>query len=121
MKLKVTDQAATWLRDHLHLQAGDRVALVAEKTANGVDVKLQRPEEPGQPVTQVVKDGVTYYVDFSDEWYFSGKVTTVDYAANKGIVFHFKAEDANLKIVKGNVVKADSTTAASRAFEDIWE
>lgn len=121
MKLEVTDHAASWLKGHLGLHEGDQLAFVAEKGPAGIKVKYQVPTEPGQAVAKVVKAGVTYYIDFNDEWYFSGKVTTVDYEKQRGISYHFAAENDDLKIVKGNVVQADSTTAASRAFEDFWE
>ena len=42
-------------------------------------IGIMRDDEPHQPIAMVEKDGVNYYVNDRDEWFFKGYDLTVDY------------------------------------------
>lgn len=123
MELRITDQAARYLQRTQNLRAGDHLRFTAERTGKG-QARINYQVTPfGQPVASVCKVGVTYFVDFADEWLFSGQVFTVDYRGGDDLVYQFAPVDGNktAKIVDGNHVRPDSTTAVSQSFEDYWE
>lgn len=115
MKLVVTNSADKFLRDHLHLHPGDKVRFYSKEKPGHIHHGSQQCFVKGQslekPVAKVSKGGVDYYIDFEDDWFFSGLTTRVDYDPEQGIIFAFASEDR----------KADATTAVSKNFEDFWE
>ncbi|EKP99024.1 hypothetical protein LCA32G_2101 [Lacticaseibacillus paracasei] len=43
---------------------------------------MTRDDHPDQPIMAVEKDGVTYFVDPTDAWFFENLAMTVDYDAH---------------------------------------
>lgn len=123
MKLVVTKRAANWLVKQAQLKAGEMVAIYAQKAAGGqVSLNYQKTA-PSYAVATDEQQGVTFYVDFAKEWFFSGKVTTVD-VQNEQLTYQQVKEtpDEQPLAVKQPVpAKADASTAASRKYEEYWE
>lgn len=121
MKLIVTDSADQFLRNRLHLQAGDGVRLYSEERPgrihHGARQKAVKTAAPQQPVFNIIKNGISYYVSLDDDWFFSGLTTTVDYTPQRGLYFAFSPEQKDGKTQQG----PDATTAPSQKFEDFWE
>lgn len=123
MKLVVTKRAANWLIKQAQLQAGDSVAVYVQKDANGQVNFKYRKAAPAYAVARDEQLGVTFYVDFAKEWFFSGKMTTVD-VQNEQLTYQQVKEtpDEQPLAVKQPVpAKADASTAASRKYEEYWE
>ncbi|EPC98301.1 hypothetical protein Lpp227_03696 [Lacticaseibacillus paracasei subsp. paracasei Lpp227] len=49
---------------------------------DGFSVGMTRDDHPDQPIMAVEKDGVTYFVDPTDAWFFENLAMTVDYDAH---------------------------------------
>lgn len=113
MQLKITNRAAEWLSQRAALTAGQAVALLPVKQANGQVVIRYQVKTPDQSVASVDWQGIRYYVEFADEWYFSGKKVTIDYRDGQLIALFdgYNQDKAG----------ADASTAASRNYEDYWE
>ena len=123
MQLTITAAASQWFQEHLALTPGMGVKFFG-KTTQPHQVK-HTPQQGfavenslGDAVLNVKRDGVNYHINFSDEWFFSGLVTTVDYTPGADQPhFAFQSEAAPAEAA----TDPDATTAASRKFEDFWE
>lgn len=76
-------------------------------------------------VLTTTKDGINYHINFADEWFFSGLVTTIDYqpdAAQPHFAFA-KEQPATTTAPTSDATAptTDATTSASQKFEDYWE
>jgi len=95
MKITITDAASKWFQDDMGVSAGNGVRFYGKtygKTAvhSGFSIGLMRDDEPHQPIVLVQKDGVNYYVNDRDEWFFKGYDLTVDYdAVNDGPMYDY--------------------------------
>lgn len=120
MKLVVTKRVSDWLRQ-TGIAAGSQVAIWAVKRAGQVEVKYQ-VKQPDQPVFAVRQGGVDFYVEFADEWFFSGKVTTIDYRDGR-LVSQAVKEPVTTSVGESHqpAAAADASTAASRKYEEYWE
>ncbi|KRL92884.1 hypothetical protein FD10_GL000997 [Lactiplantibacillus argentoratensis DSM 16365] len=84
MKITITDLASKWFHDDMGVTTGNGVRFYGKtygKTAvhSGFSIGIMRDDEPHQPIAMVEKDGVNYYVNDRDEWFFKGYDLTVDY------------------------------------------
>lgn len=123
MKLVVTKRAVNWLVKQAKLKAGEMVAIYAQKDA-GEQVRLNyRKAAPSYAVAKVEHQGVTFYVDFAKEWFFSGKVTTVDF--QDGQLTYWQEKETLVEQPASSQrpapAKVDASTAASRKYEEYWE
>ena len=123
MKLVVTKHAANWLIKQARLQAGDLVAIYAQKDAGGQVALNYRKAAPSYAVATDEHQGVTFYVDFAKEWFFSGKVTTVDFQDGKLTYQQVREtpDEQPVPVKEPASTKADASTAASRKYEEYWE
>lgn len=83
MKLLITDSALEWYKREMELSAGDFVRFYARY---GGDSNIQAGfslgmavEKPKNPIIQVMNDGIAFYVEQEDEWYFDNLNLTVTY------------------------------------------
>lgn len=130
MKLIITDTASQWFRQHLNLTSGQGVKLFGKTVqprhvAHTADQGFAAEDDLGDAVLTTTKDGINYHINFADEWFFSGLVTTVD--AQPGAdqpYFSFAKEQPATTTAPTNDSTAqttDATTSASQKFEDYWE
>lgn len=122
MKLVVTERASDWLQQR-GIARGSQVAVWAEKQGNQVRINYQA-KQPDQAVTTVSQGGVDFYVEFAEEWFFSGKQVTIDYRGDDRLAYEIAAEPVpNVDTTKQQPTpaSADASTAASRKYEEYWE
>ncbi|KRO18548.1 HesB/YadR/YfhF family protein [Lacticaseibacillus saniviri] len=85
MKMTITDAASQWFKSELALPdqgAGIRFfGKVYGKTQvhDGFSIGMTRDDTPEETAMQVEKDGVLYYVNDVDAWFFERLNMTVDY------------------------------------------
>ncbi|MFS0782123.1 HesB/YadR/YfhF family protein [Bacillus sp. 1P06AnD] len=87
MKIYITDQAAQWYQEELDLEKGDSVRFFAryggESTIQAAFSLGISPEQPENAVVSVEKNGMLYFIDESDLWYFDNKDLYVDFSTEK--------------------------------------
>lgn len=124
MELVVTKAAANHMIDQVKLNPGDAVAVSGRRKAPGKFVIDYQCKKPDQPVAQYRQSGHIFYVEFADEWFFSGKVTTVDYQDGQLTYRSVKESGGDQPVSLTNQPAkstTDASTAASRKYEDYWE
>ena len=122
MKLVVTERASDWLQQR-GIARGSQVAVWAEKQGNQVRINYQA-KQPDQAVATVSQGGVDFYVEFAEEWFFSGKQVTIDYRGDDRLAYEIAAEpvpNADTTKQQPTPASADASTAASRKYEEYWE
>ena len=122
MKLVVTERASDWLQQR-GIARGSQVAVWAEKQGNQVRINYQA-KQPDQAVATVSQGGVDFYVEFAEEWFFSGKQVTIDYRGDDRLAYEIAAEpvpDVDTTKQQPTPASADASTAASRKYEEYWE
>jgi len=86
MEIKMSDTALNWFKEEVGLKAGDKIKFytkiygsspVQENFSLGFTVD----NEPLDIGVQTEKDGITFYVESADLWYFNGHDLHVEYNA----------------------------------------
>lgn len=101
MKITITDAASKWFHTDMGVGDGNGVRFFGKtygKTAvhSGFSIGVMRDDEPHKPIVEQTKDGVNYYVNDRDEWFFKGYDLTVDYDAdNDGPKYEYTANQDN--------------------------
>ncbi|WP_458413166.1 HesB/YadR/YfhF family protein [Schinkia sp. CFF1] len=82
-QLMISKAALEWYKREMELLEGDCVRFYARY---GGESDLQAGfslgmmvEKPKEPIIQVMNDGITFYVERDDEWYFDNHNLTVTY------------------------------------------
>ena len=122
MKLVVTNRASKWLQQ-TGISSGSQVALWAERQAGRFTINY-RVQRPDQPVFTVSQDGLDFYVEFAEEWFFSGKQVTIDYQGGGRLTYQAVKEPVTAAAGSEQApaaAPADASTAASRKYEEYWE
>lgn len=83
MKIHITDDAAFWYKNEMLLNEGDYVRFFARyggcsTVQQGFSLGISK-EEPFQAGIQTTKDGITYYIEEKDLWYFDEHDLVVDF------------------------------------------
>ncbi|CAM3913768.1 HesB/YadR/YfhF family protein [Alkalicoccus chagannorensis] len=95
MELNITDQAAAWFKDEIDLNQGDYIKFFAKyggtsPIQSGFSLAFEPYQEPMKTGVSTEKDGIKFFVEDGDLWYFDGHDLTVDYDQNKEeIVFDY--------------------------------
>ncbi|MCI0130163.1 MULTISPECIES: HesB/YadR/YfhF family protein [Enterococcaceae] len=81
MKLIVTDDAHKWFVEELGIESGDFVRLFGKYGGStnvhvGFSTGIQLVE-PENPLITTVIDGITYFVEQADDWFFTDYTLTV--------------------------------------------
>ncbi len=125
MKLVITATANRWFLKHFKLKSGDGVKFFGttvqpRHVQHTPDQGFAKEDDLSTAVLTVNKGGINYHINFADEWFFSGLVTTVDLAAGDSQPrFAFQKEHPDSTNPKTLVT--DANTAASRKYEGYWE
>ncbi|WP_257350475.1 HesB/YadR/YfhF family protein [Pseudalkalibacillus decolorationis] len=76
MKLTITQPAVHWFKKEMELIEGDSIRLFARlggcstvQTGYSIGIAKESPFEPG---SSVEVDGITFFVEEKDLWYFNG-------------------------------------------------
>lgn len=95
--MTITDKAFTWFKDELNLEAGDNVQFFVRyggfgQFQSGFSLGIAE-KAPDEPAVSTDKEGVTFYVETKDEWYFDGKSFQVNYSDDKGEITYDHEEN----------------------------
>ncbi len=73
MKLDITEEAANWYIKEMDLKEGDAVNFFGKVYGvNGFSIALS-VMEASRPEIETTINGVTFYIEKSDAWFFEGK------------------------------------------------
>ncbi|WP_251511138.1 HesB/YadR/YfhF family protein [Oceanobacillus luteolus] len=97
MKITVSDKAHNWYIDEMGLEKGDGVRFfgkvygkteVHDNFSVGINVGT-----PTDPLATETIDGITYFIEKSDEWFFKGYDFQIEYNDEmKEVSYHFKKQ-----------------------------
>lgn len=114
MAITISAAASEWFRRELDLQAGAGVRFFGKvygqtNVHDGFSVGMARDDMVQSPVVRTTKDGVIYYVDTNDAWFFDGLDMAIDYdAARDEPTYTFTPTDGSTA-----PERPDATTGAS--------
>lgn len=100
MKLTISDDASKWFAEELGLQKGDGLKFFGKGYGTstiqpGFSLGMLVDNNPDRPVAETEKDGIKYYVNYGDAWYFFGYdlEVTLNYETNEPQYNYIKQED----------------------------
>ncbi|SIS37345.1 HesB/YadR/YfhF family protein [Salimicrobium flavidum] len=83
MNITVTEEAASWYKDELDLEENDNLQFYVRYGGVGglqpgfsLGIKVDTPYEA---VAETSVEGITFYIEKSDEWYFDNHSLHVSY------------------------------------------
>ncbi|MGN1400617.1 MAG: HesB/YadR/YfhF family protein [Bacillus sp. (in: firmicutes)] len=83
MKITLTDAAAQWYEEELDLSEGDYVRFYVRYGGNSqiqpgfsLGIQIESPLEVG---ASAEINGITYFIESEDSWYFDGKDLSVSF------------------------------------------
>lgn len=87
MKLTITPRAQQWFKDEVGVTSYSGIRFYGKiygKTDvhEGFSIAMS-VEAPDQPLVKEVIDGVTYFIEETDDWFFKGYDLSVDYDDEK--------------------------------------
>lgn len=87
MKLTITPRAQQWFKDEVGVDADSGIRFYGKiygKTDvhEGFSIAMS-VEAPDQPLVKEEIDGITYFIEETDDWFFKGYDLLVDYDAEK--------------------------------------
>jgi uncharacterized protein YneR len=96
LKIVINDQAANWYKEEMGLNTGDYVRFFARygghsTVQQGFSLGISN-EEPLDAGISTTKDGITYYIEQKDLWYFDNHHLYVE--------FNEKAKEPEFKYEK---------------------
>ncbi len=95
MKITISDQAQQWFEDELGIPEGYGIRFLGKvygKTEihEGFSVAMNVEEPGGDLLASTTKDGILYFINHSDEWFFSGHDLEVDFDQEREEpIYHF--------------------------------
>lgn len=83
MKIQISHDAVAWYKQELNLNNGDYVRFFARyggcsTVQSGFSLGISN-EEPTDVGTKVQEDGITFYIEEKDLWYFDDHNLIIDY------------------------------------------
>lgn len=94
MNLSISKEAANWYKEELMLQDGDALCFFVryggESTIHkGFSLGI-RKDTPIQAAAEAKENGITFYIEQDDEWYFDGHSLSISFkAGDEDPTFHF--------------------------------
>ncbi|QGH36596.1 hypothetical protein GI584_22190 [Gracilibacillus salitolerans] len=84
MEMSITKPAAKWFIKELNLEEGDAIRFFARYGGfggvhKGFSLALEKTE-PNNPGVEVTEEGIHFFVEESDIWYFDGKNFHIKYS-----------------------------------------
>lgn len=75
MKINITDEAMTWFKTEMEAERGDTIRFYARYGGaspfhEGFSLGMNR-EEPHEIGVETEVDGIRFYIEKSDEWFFN--------------------------------------------------
>lgn len=99
MNISVTDKAVRWFETELLLEKGDGIRFFGKTYGKtevhdgfSVGMSVGQPDEPLLGKTEI--NGITYFTNEHDHWFFSGYDLEIDYDEKKEEpIYHFHEAD----------------------------
>lgn len=95
MRLDVSKQAAQWFIEELHLNKGDSIQFFGKVYGGqgGFSFALLK-QEATRPLISVNVEGINFYIEKNDEWFFAGMDLRVDYDEKLGEPsYHYEVKE----------------------------
>lgn len=88
LKIVISETAFRWFQEEMGLKTGDKVKFYTQiygssPVQKGFALGFARDNSPINPAVYVEKDGIGFYVEESDAWFFDGHDLHVDYNRNR--------------------------------------
>ncbi|MCP3762688.1 HesB/YadR/YfhF family protein [Domibacillus sp. A3M-37] len=85
MKIDITSQAKKWFKEEMQVEKGDSVRFYVRYGGSsplheGFSLGVAK-DEPVEPAVTAVHDGITYFVEEKDVWYFDNHHLKVGFNA----------------------------------------
>ncbi|WZU01955.1 Fe-S cluster assembly protein HesB [Erysipelothrix sp. D19-032] len=83
MKLTITNEAAKWYIEEMGLVPGDSIKFFGKVYGphGGFSFAIAK-EEPTNPLMLITEEGVNFYVEQFDEWFFNDKEVNIKMRAD---------------------------------------
>lgn len=83
MKLVITEKAQQWFKDEINVQSDMGIRFYGKiygstPVHEGMSVGMS-VEEPGNPLVKEEIEGLVYFIDETDDWFFKGYDLIVDF------------------------------------------
>lgn len=97
MKITISPKAQKWFADELELENGDNVRFFGKYGGStnvhaGFTTGMEVAEPHRELLGSVTADGISYFAEESDDWFFHGHDLTVDYDEAKDEPTYFYTE-----------------------------
>lgn len=84
MKMIITDQASKWFHNEMGLSDGRGIRFYGKVYGStpvheGFSLAMTPDDHPEEPYAITKKDGVNYFVQEDDRWFFKGYDLIIDY------------------------------------------
>ena len=84
MKIGISNDALKWFKDEVELKAGDQVRFYVKIYGNspvqeGFSLAFTVDNQPIDIAVKTEIDGLTFFIEGSDLWFFNGHDLNVDY------------------------------------------
>ena len=84
MKIVISPDALKWFKEEMDLQPGDKIKFFSKiygssPVQRGYALGFTKDNEPLSKSVSTVLDGIEFYVEETDEWFFDGHDLHVDY------------------------------------------
>lgn len=88
MKITITPKALAWFKDELEVPENHGVRFFGKvygktEVHDGFSVGMS-VETPEKPIAETTEEGLLFFADEADEWFFKGYDLTVDYDEKLG-------------------------------------
>ncbi len=87
MKIVISPEALNWFKEEMGLTAGDKIKFFTKiysssPVQRGYGIGFTKDNEPFNIAASTVFDGIEFYVEEMDEWFFDGHDLHVHYNAD---------------------------------------
>ncbi|MCP1124415.1 hypothetical protein CN326_15595 [Bacillus sp. AFS018417] len=95
MNISVSKEAVSWYKNELGLQTGDALRFFVQyggcsTVQKGLSLGI-RKDEPATPAVQIQEDGITFFIEGDDEWFFDGHDLSVTFSNDDDFPqFHYE-------------------------------
>lgn len=84
MEIKISDDALKWFKEEVDIGEDNYIKFQAKyggesEIHQGFSLAFEVDGKMEDPVTSVDKDGITFFIDANDAWYFDGYNLLVNY------------------------------------------
>ena len=82
LKIKISDKALAWFKDEMDVSTGDHIRFRVRYGGAGLQPGFSlalSSDRPESPAASTDRDGITFFIEGNDDWYFDGHDLTVDY------------------------------------------